>query len=135
LLRSGRNYTYTLWRFDRIHVIPSVFKLNKTAHLRLGLYINTLEKRQEQSMIKLDHDIRETKRKIASIEDEKNKLVMKLLRSYVRKTTQKKKKTTTRIPDSVVHSRSGVNTGVTFSTYVIHWCVILIHFVSTSRKW
>ena len=98
--------------------LKGVFKLNKTAHLRLGLYINTLEKRQEQSRIKLDHDIRETKRKIASIEDEKNKLVMKLLRSYVRKTRQKKKTTTTRIPDSVVHSRSGVNTGVTFSTYV-----------------
>lgn len=99
--------------------LKGVFKLNKTAHLRLGLYINTLEKRQEQSMVKLDHDIRETKRKIASIEDEKNKLVMKLLKSYVRKTTQKKKKkTSTQIPDSVVHSRSGVNTGLTFSTYV-----------------
>lgn len=98
--------------------LKGVFKLNKTAHLRLGLYINTLEKRQEQRMVKLDHDIRETKREIASIEDEKKKLVKKLLKSYVEKTTQKKKTTTTQIPDSVVHNRSGVNTGLTFSTYV-----------------
>ncbi|VDI28563.1 Hypothetical predicted protein [Mytilus galloprovincialis] len=97
--------------------LKGVYKLNKTAHLRLNLYVNKLEKRQEQSMVRIDHDIRETKRQIARMEDEKNKLVMKLLKSYVSKTTQKKKKPS-RLQESIAQSRSGFNSGFTFSTYL-----------------
>ena len=96
--------------------LKGVYKINKTAHLRLNQYIKKLEKQEDRCMVKMDHDIRETKRSIAKIEDEKNKLVMKLLKSYVNKTTQKKTKRS-RIPGSVGQSRSDIKTGFTFSTY------------------